>query len=63
MKAGELEAVAEALRRALTAYAKLEEQGTTRATIAQRLFGVALTPTLSPQLDEIARHVKPDMID
>jgi hypothetical protein len=44
VQTGELEAIAEALRRALTAYAKLEPQGTTRATIAQRLFGVAATP-------------------
>ena len=58
MKTGELEAVSEALRRALTAYAKLEAQGTARAAIAQRLFGVAATPTLLPQLDEIARNVK-----
>jgi hypothetical protein len=39
------------------AYAKFEAQGTSRAAIAQRLFGVAATPTLLPQLDEIAKHV------
>jgi hypothetical protein len=60
VKTGELDAIAEALRRALTAYAKLEAHGTARAAIAQRLFGVAATPTLLPQLDEIARHVSPD---
>jgi len=54
VKTGELEAIAEAVRSALTAYAKFEAQGTSRAAIAQRLFGVAATPTLLPQLDEIA---------
>ena len=63
MKKKELEAIAEALRDALTAYGKLEAQDTTRAAVAQRLFGVAATPTLLPQLDEIARHVRPDWID
>ena len=60
MKTTDLEAIAEALRRALTAYAELAPQGTSRPAIAQRLFGVAATPTLLPQLDEIARHVRPD---
>jgi hypothetical protein len=59
-KKKEMEAIAEALRGALTAYDKLDAQGTARAAIAQRLFGVAATPTLLPQLDEIARHVRPD---
>jgi hypothetical protein len=56
----ELEAIAKALRDALMAYDELETQGTSRAAIAQRLFGVAATPTLLPQLDEIAKHVRPD---
>ena len=63
MKKREMDAIANALRDALTAYDELETQGTSRAAIAQRLFGVAATPTLLPQLDEIARHVRPDQID
>jgi hypothetical protein len=63
MKKREMEAIADALRSALTAYGELEAQGTTRVAIAQRLFGVSATPTLLPQLDEIARHVRPDQID
>lgn len=63
MKKIEMEAIAEALRDALTAYGELETQSTSRAAIAQHLFGVAATPTLLPQLDEIARHVRPDWID
>jgi hypothetical protein len=60
MKKREMEAIAEALRDALTAYGKLEAQGTARAAVAQRLFGVAATPTLLPQLDEIAKNVRRD---
>ena len=60
MKKKEMEAIAEALRDALTAYGELEAQGTARAAIAQRLFGVSATPTLLPQLDELARHVRQD---
>jgi len=59
-KTTEFEAIAKALRGALMAYGKLETQGTSRAAIAQRLFGVAATPTLLPQLDEIAKHIRPD---
>jgi hypothetical protein len=60
IKTTELEAIANALPDALMAYDKLETQGTSRAAIAQRLFGAAATPTLLPQLEEIAKHVRPD---
>jgi hypothetical protein len=60
MKKREMEAITEALRDALTAYGELEAQGTARVAIAQRLFGVSATPRLLPQLDEIARHVRPN---
>jgi hypothetical protein len=59
MKKKAVEAIAEALRESLVAYAGLEAQGTARAAIAQRLFGVAATPTLLPQVDEIAKNVRP----
>jgi hypothetical protein len=59
MKKKDVETIVEALRKALTAYGELEEQSTARAAIAQRLFGVAATPTLLPQLDEIAKNVRP----
>jgi hypothetical protein len=58
-KKKDVETIAEALRDALTAYGELEAQGTARAAIAQRLFGVSATPTLLPQLDEIAKNVRP----
>ena len=41
-------------------YGELEAQGTARVAIAQRLFGVSATPTLLPQLDEIAKQVRPE---
>jgi hypothetical protein len=53
-----MQAVTEALRDALTAYSVLEQDGMERVAIAQRLFGVAATQVLLPQLDEIARNVK-----
>ena len=54
-----MQAITEALRDALTAYSVLEENSTERVAIAQRLFGVAATQVLLPQLDEIARNVRP----
>ncbi len=52
-----MQAVTEALRDALTAYSVLEQNSMERVAIAQRLFGVAATQVLLPQLDEIARNV------
>jgi hypothetical protein len=54
-----MQAITEALRDALTAYSVLEQNGMERVAIAQRLFGVAATQVLLPQLDEIARSVRP----
>ena len=54
-----MQAITEALRDALTAYSVLEQNGMERVAIAQRLFGVAATQVLLPQLDEIARNVRP----
>ena len=52
-----MQAITEALRDALTAYSVLEQNSMERVAIAQRLFGVAATQVLLPQLDEIARNV------
>ena len=54
-----MHAITEALRDALTAYSVLEQNSMERVAIAQRLFGVAATQVLLPQLDEIARSVRP----
>lgn len=54
-----MQAITEALRDALTAYSVLEQNSMERVAIAQRLFGVAATQVLLPQLDEIARGVRP----
>ena len=57
MKNKEMRAIAEALRAALVAYGALEN-GTERAAVAQRLFGVT-APTLLPQLDGLAKSIRP----
>ena len=53
-----MQAITEALREALTAYSVLEQDSMERVAIAQRLFGVAATQVLLPQLDEIAQNVR-----
>jgi hypothetical protein len=52
-------AIVEPLRDALLAYAGIEPNSAPRAVIAQRLFGPAGARILLPQLDEIARNVRP----
>jgi hypothetical protein len=51
--------ISEPLRDALLAYAGIEPNSAPRAVIAQRLFGPAGARVLLPQLDEIARNVRP----
>lgn len=58
-KDAEFDAIAEPLRDALLGYSRLEVGSAARAAVAQRLFGPAATRTLLPQLDEIARSVRP----
>ena len=57
MNKKEMQTITEALRVALAAYGALEN-GTERAAIAQRLFGVT-APTLLPQLDGLAKSIRP----
>jgi hypothetical protein len=58
-KKKDLATISEPLRDALLAYSSLESNSADRAAVAQRLFGTAATRTLLPQLDEIARNVRP----
>ena len=53
-----MQTITESLRDALTAYSVLEQNSMERVAIAQRLFGVAATQVLLPQLDELARNVR-----
>jgi hypothetical protein len=59
VKKKQLETISESLRDALLAYAGLEPDSPIRAAVAQRLFGALAVRDLLPQLDEIARHVRP----
>ena len=59
MKNKELASISEPLRDALLAYAGIEPNSAPRAVIAQRLFRPAGARILLPQLDEIARSVRP----
>lgn len=58
VKKKDLATISEPLRDALLAYSGLEADSA-RVIVAQRLFGPAATRTLLPQLDEIARNVRP----
>ena len=58
-KKKDLVAIGEPLREALLAYSSLESNSADRAAVAQRLFGPAATRILLPQLDEMARNVRP----
>jgi hypothetical protein len=58
-KKDELASISEPLRDALLAYAGIEPNTAPRAVIAQRLLGPAGARILLPQLDEIARNVRP----
>ena len=59
MKNKDVATISEPLRDALLAYAGIEPNSAPRAVIAQRLFGPAGARILLPQLDEIARSVRP----
>jgi hypothetical protein len=59
MKKKQVETINELLRDALLAYAGLDPESPTRAAVAQRLFGPLAVRSLLPQLDEIARSVRP----
>jgi glutathione S-transferase len=55
----DLATISEPLRDALLAYSDLEANSAPRVVIAQRLLGPAGARVLLPQLDEIARNVRP----
>ena len=59
VKNKDIATISESLRDALLAYAKIEPTRAARAVIAQRLFGAVAARMLLPQLDEIARSVRP----
>ena len=59
MKTKDVEKISEPLRDALLAYASIDADNPARAAVAQQLFGPLAVKGLLPQLDEMARSVRP----